>query len=72
MLVWLNKSTIKSGGENEGEIENSKSYLNKYTVDFARLHAFLNEERKFKLQNLLAFFNKTNDSHPIHIQKPDF
>lgn len=49
LLVWLNKSTIKSAGENETEIENSKSYLNKYSVDFSRLHGFLKEEKKFKL-----------------------
>ena len=44
LLVWLNKATIKSNPEAEVEIENSKSYLNKYTVDFNRLHAFIAEE----------------------------
>lgn len=68
LLVWLNKATIKSAGENETEIENSKSYLNKYTVDFARLHGFLNQENKFKLQNLLMFFSKTHESHKLQIQ----
>lgn len=75
MLVWLNKSTIKSAGENETEIENSKSYLNKYTVDFTRLHGFLSEERKFKLQNLLAHFKKPNEPEqvqPLVLQKADF
>lgn len=67
-----NAATIKSSGENEAEIENTKSYLNKYTVDFNRLHNFLAEEKKFKLQNLLNFFAKNSDSHPLNIQPAEF
>lgn len=73
MYSASNLATIKSAGENEVEIENTKSYLNKYTVDFNRLYAFLNEERKFKLNNLLAYFSKNpNDSTSLRLQQPDF
>lgn len=33
LLVWLNKNVIKTSQENEIEIENHKSELNKYNVD---------------------------------------
>jgi hypothetical protein len=66
------EATIKSAGENEVEIENTKSYLNKYTVDFNRLYNFLAEEKRFKLANLLSFFTKSNETHPLRLQTPDF
>jgi hypothetical protein len=46
--------------------------LNKYTVDFNRLYNFLAEEKKFKLGNLLSFFSKSNETHPLRLQEPDF
>lgn len=47
--------------DNEAEIENSKSFLNKYTVDYTRLYKFLSNEDTFRLQSLLRFFRKTED-----------
>lgn len=47
----LNLVTIKSQ-DSETETENIKSYLNKYTVDVARLREFLKDENRFRLKNL--------------------
>ena len=69
-MIYL--ATIKAAQENETEIENSKSFLNKYTVDYNRLYKFLSNEDNFKLQNLLAFFRKTEDSQPMLLNKPEF
>ena len=67
LLIWLNKASIKSCPENENEIENSKSYLNKYTVDYNRLHSFLSSEDSFRLNNLVLFFRKTEDKEVMKI-----
>jgi hypothetical protein len=41
LLVWLNKASMKTANDLSVETENSKSHLSRYTVDFTRLHAFL-------------------------------
>jgi len=67
LLVWLNKATIKTASDPNVEIENTKSYLSRYTVDFTRLHAFLQTEDSFRLQNLTSFFSKGNETHTMRI-----
>ena len=65
-------ATIKTAQENEVEIQNSQSFLNKYTVDFTRLHNYLKDEQKFKLENLSIFFTKTDAERGLNITPADF
>ena len=50
------KDVIKTAQESDIEIENQKSYLNKYTIDVERLYNMLSDDSIFNMKNLLSFF----------------
>ena len=70
--MWLNKATIKTSSDPNNEIENTKSHLSRYTVDFTRLHRFIETEERFKLQNLLAFFTKGQEMFEMNVPECEF
>jgi hypothetical protein len=73
-FVWLNKSTcniiyadvIKNQGENETEIENTKSHLVKFQPDLRRLNRFLSDSYLFNMHNLQAYYNDRFGTEHTH------
>jgi hypothetical protein len=55
LIVWMNKCVLKNM-ENETEIENSKSYLNKFSFDLDRLYHLLEDDNLFYMKHLFEYF----------------